>query len=208
MKPTPSLLILAFGVLLADPAMAQSRAKDASGRDTPAWPGRDRQAREAPESTTVEADTRRTIRATVRATRPRQDDHLDRTRALRDSRSRIIVVAPGEVYRGGSHRFDIAPGVGRVWNRAPGMTCARLDDELESAHDEWHYRHDGDRHESWYAIEHARLERRIAEERAYSACDRTRERRYERDCSDRGRHPRTSSTLEIAILVLDILLRD
>jgi hypothetical protein len=120
----------------------------------------------------------------------------------------VIIVGPerryGTTYGYGGYD-DRLYGYGRVWDRRPGMTCLRLDDELEWAHDEWHYRNDHNRHESWYDVEHARLEWRIAEERAYSGCGRALERR---DCRTRGQHPRTGSTLDVAILVLDILLGD
>lgn len=206
MRTSPLILTLSL-LLVAAPATAQSRAKDDSRRTAtrqPASADRNERRRDP----TQETAARRPIRATVHADRPRNDDRRaydrDRWRDRWDTRGRVIIVTPqrrfGTTYGRG---HDIAYAYGRVWDRRPGMTCLRLDDELEWAHDEWHYRNDHDRHESWYDVEHARLEWRIAQERAYSGCGRPLERR---DCRTRGQHPRTGSTLDAAIQVLEILL--
>lgn len=216
MQRSPLVLVLAFGMLLADSGMAeaQTRMKDDSRRVTAREPASaDRGDRRR--DTTRETAARQPIRQTVHA-RPRDDDRRDRDLRYHDRRdlgARVIILRPGHrlsgsmygygsVY-GSSHGYDYSGR--RVWNREPGMTCLRLDDELDWAHDEWHHRNDRNDRDSWYEVEHARLELRIAEERAYSGCGRT---LHERDCRERGFHRRTGSTLEVAILVLDILLGD
>ncbi|HUF12596.1 MAG TPA: hypothetical protein VMN78_05835 [Longimicrobiales bacterium] len=223
MKSSPLVLALAFGLLLADSAMAQSsRTKDNSRRVTPREPAaadRDAGRRDRSHETT----SRRPIRETVHTNRPREDDRT-RDRGLWDRSGRVIFVLPGGRhldrygydtrygydmrygrdlrYRSGSIS---GAGAGHVWNRRPGMTCLELHDELEWAHDEWHYRHDDERDERWYEAEHARLEWRIAEERAYSGCPRAHQ---VRACSDRGRYPLAAGAHEVAVLVLSILMRD
>ena len=216
MTSTPVIVAtVALGLLLVDPAAAQSRRKDDSHRVArrEAITGdrnEDRRARQ--EATRLRADPRRPIRETV-GVRPRPDGRGDRDWDRRGLHPRVMIIGPGFERR--SHRYGygygdgygLRPGyvAGRVWNRTSGMTCLQLDDELEWAHDEWHYRHDHERGQRLYAVEHARLELAIVEERAWSGCDIPDE---ERDCRERGRHARTGDALETAILVLDLLLRD
>lgn len=216
MKSSPLVLAFAFGLLLADPAMAQSRTKDNSRRVTPREPATaDRETTRG--LRTHEMTSRRPIRATVSTGRPGDDDRAH-DRDPWDRSGRVIFVLPGgrgldpygydtrfgydSRYRYGS---TYGAGAGHVWNRRSGMTCLQLDDELEWAHDEWHYRHDDERSERWYEAEHARLEWRIAEERAWSNCGRARE---SRECDERGRYPLSARAHEVATRVLDILMRD
>ena len=197
------ILFLLLAVAIAAPAEAQSRRKDDSRRVT---------SRES--SPSDREDRRRDrvretdARMPISVQRPPRRDDDDREREDRDRRDRddrwdriapITVLSPRAGYYYDYDRF------GHVWGRVHGMTCLQLEDELEWAHEEWHWRNDRYRHQSWYDVEHARLELRIAEERAYSNCGRSWERR---DCRDRGHYPRSGSALEVAILVLDILLGD
>ena len=212
MTSTPFVLAtVALGLLLAEPAAAQSRPKDDShrvARREAITGDRNEDRRERQQATRLRADSRRPIRETVRA-RPRPDDRGDRHWARRPLQPRVMIIAPGFERRSHAYGYGYDPRpayvAGRVWNRMPGMTCLQLDDELEWAHDEWHYRHDHERGQRLYAVEHARLELAIAEERAWSGCEIPYE---ERDCRERGRHARTGDALETAILVLDLLLHD
>ena len=211
MRLSPIVLIASVAaIVLADPASAQRR-KDDSQRVAPRR-----------ESTTETRDRRRDDDRTAARvpTRERTGDRgeidrnerNDRDRDRRDRHDRydrdrgilgpIVVLSPRYDDDRYGRRYD-AYGHRRVWNRVQGMSCLQLDDELEWAHDEWHYRNDRYRGTSHYEVEHARLEWRIADERAYSGCGRA---RHDRDCHERGHYPRTDSTLQVAILVLDILL--
>lgn len=189
---------------LADPAMAQSRPKSENRRTEARQPASaDRGERRRDPNREIDA---RAPERPAPPARPRDDDRRrDRDRRLLGP---ITVLSPrvdrdpyGRRYDS-YYRYDRH---GRVWGRTPGMTCLQLDDELEWAHDEWHYRNDRQRHERWYDVEHARLELRIAEERAYSGCGRPRD---ERDCRERGSYARSDSALATAITVLHLLLGD
>ena len=198
---------------LAQPAMAQSRAKDDRRRTEarqPATADRGERRRDPAHATSARAPERPAPPA-----RPR-DDERERRERDRDRLGPIQVLSPRVDYDPygrridsfyGSHRYryDRYDRAGRVWRRTDGMTCLQLADELEWAHDEWHHRNDRHRGASWYDVEHARLELRIAEERAYSGCGRMRE---ELDCSERGRYARTGDSLAIALHVLELLLGD
>ena len=208
MRLPPVVLLASLALIaLADPASAQRR-KDDSGR-----------VATRRESTSETADRRRDDDRTAarvpsrERTRDRgeidrnerndrdRDDRFDHRDRERDILGPIVVLSPryDDRYR---HGYD-SYGHRRVWNRVQGMSCLQLDDELEWAHDEWHYRNDRYRGTSRYEVEHARLEWRIADERDYSGCGHARQ---DRECRERGRYPRTSSTVGVAILVLDILL--
>ena len=197
MRPSPIVLIASvLAILSADPAMAQGRRKDDSHRVAPRREQTTTTTRDRRRDDNRETAGRAPMRTTT--TRPRRDDDRERRRII----APITVLSPRfdrDVY----HRGYDVHGRRRVWNRERGMSCLQLQDELEWAHDEWHYRNDRHRGASWYDVEHARLEWRIADERAYSGCGRPYE---DRECRERGRYPRTGSTLGIAVMVLDILL--
>ena len=221
------VLLLALGFALAQPAeaYAQSRRKDDSRRTAPReQPTADRGDRRR--ETGHESD-RRMPMPELPPPRPRDDDdrgviHGRDDRYDRADRERIIVLPSlgygyGSYYESRSSYYDDGYYRGyygnddggyvaereHVWARYAGMTCEQLNDELEWAHDEWHYRYDRLSNGSWYELEHARLEYRIAQERAYSGCGPAPE---ELDCAERGRYPRVGTELEAAITVLDILL--
>ena len=216
MKTSPLAMALALVCLLADPAMAQTRMKDDSRRSTPRETSTTTDRNERRNNRDSETARPQPIRQTVTAPRPRPDDRDRYDRRDRwDTRWPVIILGSGygrgATYGSGTYGYGGAYGhdyrSGRVWDRdgRGGMTCLRLDDELEWAHDEWHYRNDRQRNERWYEAEHARLEWRIAEERLYSSCGRALD---DRDCRDRGHYARSGESLEIALLVLDILLGD
>ncbi len=206
MRVSPIVLVASVAaIVLADPASAQRRKDDshrvAPRRESTTETTRDR--RRDDDRTAVRVPTRErtgdrgTIDRNERNDRDR-DDRFDRDRRIINP---IVVLSPryDDRYYG---RYD-SYGHRRVWNRVSGMSCLQLDDELEWAHDEWHYRNDRYRGTSRYEVEHARLEWRIADERAYSGCGRSRQ---DRECSDRGHYPRSDSSFAVAIQVLDILL--
>ena len=196
---------------LAESATAQSRRKGDEERRTEArQPASSDRGERRPDP--ARATTARVPARPAPAPRPRDEERARDRRLL----GPVTVLSPRVDYDAYGRRYDAwgrydrydrydRYGRSRVWGRHEGMSCLQLDDELDWAHDEWHYRNDRQRHSSWYDVEHARLELRIAEERAYSGCGRSRE---ERDCRDRGRYPRTDDSLAIAIRVLDILLGD
>ncbi len=88
---------------------------------------------------------------------------------------------------------------------ARAVRCSIVGDELENAHDEWHWRNDRYQWEWWYPDEHARLMRALDLEWARSGCGRRPV--YDIDCRYRGaHHPRTSEAVIVALEVLDILM--
>jgi hypothetical protein len=207
MRATPVVTAVLLGLLLFDPAGAQSSI--AEGRRTtrrePASEDRGtRETRKPPVTRDRDGD------ADDRTTTDRGDGRIVVRRDRDDDRDRfdpITVLSPrvDRYDHDGYYGYD-RYGHRRVWGRVHGMSCLQLIDELEWAHDEWHWRNDRYRGARWYAAEHARLEWRIEDELAYSGCGVAYDRGDRRDCRDRGHHPRTDSALEVAILVLDILL--
>lgn len=221
MKRSSLMLALAFGVLMADPAMAQSRLKDDSRRTRPreSVTTTDRTERRERDHETARPQP---IRQNVTAPRPRDDDRRryddrdlwDRGVIILDPRGYGYLPVYGSGYSYGSvYGYGSGYGYGsirghgyssgRVWNRYGDMSCLRLDDELEWAHHEWHYRNNRSHDATWYDEEHARLEWRIADERARSGCGRA---RTDRDCDERGYYALPEETTLIALEVLDILL--
>lgn len=96
-----------------------------------------------------------------------------------------------------------SPDRWRYGSRA--VRCSVLGDELENAHDEWHWRNDRYRGDRWYVDEHHRLMRALDREWERSGCGRRPA--FAIACRDRGRrHPRTSAAVIVALEVLDILL--
>lgn len=88
---------------------------------------------------------------------------------------------------------------------ARAVRCSVLYDELENAHDEWHWRNDSYRYEWWYPDEHQRLMRALDLEWARGGCGRPpiyHTSRWEQD----HHHPRTAAAVIVALEVLDILM--
>ena len=155
--------LVVFVLALADPAMAQTRkgeVRRTSERERTA----ERERVDDRDTRTRDRDT--DVRGWVPRDRPAPRRDQDGDTRERDHDRGIIdpIVVHGVAIdrydRYDRYGYDYGHGR-RVWGRTAGMSCVQLDDELEWAHDEWHYRNDRHRGASWYDVEHARLQWRI-----------------------------------------------
>lgn len=193
------MLVPMLGLALPDGADAQSREKRRAEARRPA-------------SVWQVLDQRGAVNRGVRDSDRDSDSDSDRD-SDSDSDDRV-----GGVFDRSSSR--------RTSDRRGQVSCARVDQQLERAHDQWHRENDRYRGSRGYNEDHERLHQRIDRSRERAGCRGTGARGVggvlediilgprERDGSGRestrvpGRLPdgRTPATLQTAASVLDILL--